>query len=50
MRKIFETVTKTFKEASEEVTKTITEDSRDNNKALVKIKDNTLNTMNDRVY
>ena len=48
MKKVFEPVTKSNKDVSEEVTKTITETSNNNNKALQNINNELLEIMNDR--
>ena len=48
MKKVFEPVTKSHKDVSEEVTKTITESSIENNKAIEKLKSKLLEIMNDR--
>ena len=48
MGKLFEPVTKSFKDVSEEVTKTITETSNNNNKALENFNNKLLEIMNDR--
>ena len=48
MRKVFEPVTKSFKDVSEVVTKTITETSNNNNKPLEILNNNLLEIMNDR--
>ena len=47
MKKVFEPVTKSFKDVSEEVTKTITETSN-NNKALENLNNKLLEILNDR--
>ena len=48
MEKVFESVTRTIKDASEDVTKTITETSIKNNKAIENLNDKLLEIMNDR--
>ena len=48
MKKIFQPVTKSFKDVSEEKTKTITETSNYNNKALENLNNKLLKIMNDR--
>ena len=48
MTKVFEPVTKSIKDVSEEVTKTITETSTNNNKAIENLNDKLLEIMNDR--
>ena len=48
MKKVFETVTKSIKDPSEEVTKTITESSNKNNKVLETLHNKLLEIMNDR--
>ena len=48
MKKVFEPVTKTIKDVSEEVTKTMTEKSIKNNQALENLKNKLLEIMNDR--
>ena len=48
MEKVFEPVTKSIKDVSEEVTKTITETSNINNKALKNLNNKLLEIMNDR--
>ena len=48
MTKIFEPVTKTIKDVTEDVTKTMTEPSRENYKALANLNDKHSETLNDR--
>ena len=48
IKKVFESVTKSFNDVSEEVTKTITETSNINNKALEILNNKLLEIMNDR--
>ena len=48
MKKVFEPVTKSFKDVSQEVTKTITESFLKNNKALEKLNNELLELGNDR--
>ena len=48
MKKMFEPVTKSIKDVSEEVTKTMTENSNKNNKALENLNNKLLEIMNDR--
>ena len=48
MKKVFELVTKSIKDVSEEVTKTITETSTNNNKALENLNNKVLEILNDR--
>ena len=48
MMKVFEPVTKSIKDVSEEVTKTITETSNNNNKALENLNNELLEILNDR--
>ena len=48
MRKVFEPVTKSNKDVSEEVTKTITETSKNNNKPLENFNNKLLEIMIDR--
>ena len=48
MEKVFEPVTKSIKDVSEEVTKTITETSNNNNEALEFLNNNLLEIVNDR--
>ena len=48
MKKVFEPVTKSIKDISEEVTKTMTETSNNNNKALESSNNKLLEIMNDR--
>ena len=48
MKKIFEPVTKSIKDVSEEVTKTMTENSFENNQALENLNNKVLEIMNDR--
>ena len=48
LMKVFEPVTKSIKDVSEEVTKTITENSINNNKALEKLNNKLLEKLNDR--
>ena len=49
MKKVFEPVTKSFKDLSEEVAKAITETSNKNYKALEKLNNKLLEIVNDRV-
>ena len=49
MKKVFEPVTKSIKDVSEEVTKTMTENSIKNNQALENLNNELLEIMNDRV-
>ena len=48
MKKVFEPLTNTIENTSENLTKSITETSIKNNKALEKLNDNFLEIMNDR--
>ena len=48
MKKVFELVTKSIKDVSEEVTKTVTETSINNNQALKNLNNKLLEIMNDR--
>ena len=48
IRKVFEPVTKSLEESSQDITKTITETSIKNNQALENLKDKLLEIMNDR--
>ena len=48
MKKIFEPLTDTIKNTSENITKTITEISKDNNLSLEKLNSKLLEIMNDR--
>ena len=48
MKKVFEPVSKSNKDASEDVTKTMTESSKENNKALAILNHKLLKLMNDR--
>ena len=48
MKKVFEPVTKSFENTSENLTKAITESSITNNKAIENINNNLLEIMNDR--
>ena len=48
MKKVFEPVTKSPKDVSEEVTKTMTENSINNNKAMKKLNEKFLELMNDK--
>ena len=48
MKKVFEPVTKSIKDVSEEVTRTMTENSFKNNQALEKLNNKLLEIMNDR--
>ena len=48
MRKVFEPVTKSNKDGSEDVTKTMTENPTENSKALANLNDNLLEIMDDR--
>ena len=48
VKKVFEPVTKSAEDVSEEETKTITKTSKENNKALENLNDILLETMNDR--
>ena len=47
-KKVFEPVTKSIKDASEEITKTMTKTSNKNNKAIENLNDKFLEIMNDR--
>ena len=47
MKKVFEPVTNTLKNTSEDITKTITENSINNNKAIENLNENVLEFMND---
>ena len=47
MKKVFEPVTKSIKDVSEDVTRTMTETSKENNKALSNLNDKLLEIMND---
>ena len=48
MRKVFEHVTKSNKDGSEDVTRTMTENPTENSKALAKLNDKLLEIMDDR--
>ena len=48
MKKVFEPVTKSFKDVSEEIRKTTTETSNEKNNALENLKNKLLEIMNDR--
>ena len=48
MKKVFEPVTKSIKDVSEEVTQTMTQNSNENNQALENLNDNFLKTTNDK--
>ena len=48
MKKVFEPVTKSLENTSQDITKTIMETSSNNNKALEKLKNKLLEIMNDR--
>ena len=48
LKKVFEPVTKSFKDVSEDATKTITEISIENNKPLSNLNDKFLELLNDR--
>ena len=48
MKKLFEPVTKSIKDVSEEVTRTITETSNNNNKVIKNLNIKLLEIMNDR--
>ena len=47
MKKVFEPVTNTIKDVSENITKTLTENSNNNNKAIENLKEKILELMND---
>ena len=48
MKKVFEPVTKSLENTSQDITKTITETSNKNNQAIENINNNLLEIMNDR--
>ena len=48
MKKLFEPVAKSIKDADEDVTETMTESSKENNEALANSNDDFLELMNDR--